>query len=101
MQELRLFIDTHDRAHGTFPAEISEEQFAGFYAAYQDACKAEGVVNLKVDVGLGEGRAFCLNMAPDAEAVKRAHARVGLPFDTITEVRTASPGALFFNRQAA
>jgi hypothetical protein len=39
-----------------------------------------------------EGRAFCYNLAPDADAVRRAHERVGLPFDSITEVTTMTPG---------
>ena len=38
-----------------------------------------------------EGRAFCLNMAPSADAVKRVHDKVGLAYDTITEVKTISP----------
>lgn len=100
MQAMRLFLDTHDEAHGTFPAGLTAEGFAGFYPAYLDACRAEGVVNLDIQVGLADGRAFCLNLAPDAEAVRRAHARVGLAFDTITEVKTASPGALFFRAEA-
>ena len=35
-------------------------------------------------------------MAPDADAVRRAHERVGLAFDSITEVVTSTPGDLFF-----
>jgi hypothetical protein len=37
-------------------------------------------------------------MAPSAEAVRRAHERVGLPFDDITEVVTSTPGDIFFVR---
>ncbi len=96
MQPMRFFIDTHDRASGTFPDQIDTDGFAGFYAAYQAACVAEGVVQLRIHVGMKEGRAFCFNMAPDADAVRRAHERVGLPFDGITEVTTATPGDLFF-----
>jgi hypothetical protein len=40
-------------------------------------------------------------MAADADAVKRAHERVGLPFDSISEVATATPGDTFFRRKAA
>jgi len=47
------------------------------------------------------GRAFCFTMAPDAEAVRRAHERVGLPFDEIIEVMTATPGDTFFSARAA
>jgi hypothetical protein len=56
-------------------------------------------VPIEIHVGYNDGRAFCLNMAPDAEAVKRAHDRVGLPYDTITEVTTATPGEAFFKRR--
>jgi len=98
MQALRFFIDTHDRDKKTFPDQLSREDFEAFFAKYEQACYAEGVVPLRVHVGYGEGRAFCFNMAPDADAVKRAHARVGLPFDSITEVSTATPGDSFFRR---
>lgn len=84
-----IFVDTHDAARDTFPAGITPEQFAGFAARYQEACQAEGVTILQVHVGYGDNRAFCVTQAPDAEAVRRAHERVGLPFDSITEVVTA------------
>lgn len=100
MQPLRFFIDTHDRAHGSFPAQLSAEDFRGFYAQYEAVCREEGVVPLRTHVGLAEGRAFCFNMAPDAEAVRRVHERLGLPFDTITEVGTATPGDLFLQHHA-
>jgi hypothetical protein len=97
---MKFFIDTHDVSHGTFPAGLSPQDFAGFHAQYEEACRAEGVVSLRIHVGFGEGRAFCFTMAPDAEAVARVHARVGLPFDEITEVVTSTPGDLFFARAA-
>ncbi len=99
-EPMKFFIDTHDARHGTFPAGISAEAFAGFHAKYDEACRAEGVVSLRIHVGFGEGRAFCFTMAPDADAVRRAHERVGLPFDEITEVSTSTPGDLFFARAA-
>lgn len=98
MPAMRFFVDTHDRALDTFPAGLSAQQFEAFFARYEQACAAEGVVPLRVHVGLEAGRAFCFNMAPDADAVRRAHERVGLPFDSITEVATATPGDLFFHR---
>jgi len=101
MQPLRLFIDTHDRTKGTFPETFAPDQFNPFFASYEEACRAEGVVTLRVHVALEEGRAFCLNMAPDADAVRRAHERAGLPFDSISEVQTATPGEIFFLREAA
>ncbi len=97
MEKLRLFLDTHDTATGTFPDGLTADQFTAFYGQYRTACAAEGVVPLQVHLGLADGRAFCLSLAPDAEAVQRAHERVGLPFHTITEVCTASPGDLYFS----
>ncbi|WP_206599335.1 nickel-binding protein [Methyloceanibacter stevinii] len=68
MQKMKFFVDTHDQANGTFPQGISKEDFAGFYKKYEAACEEEGVVSLRVHVGFEAGRAFCLNMAPDADA---------------------------------
>ena len=92
---MKMFIDTHDTANGTLPEGLTEEQFAGFYAQYKEACREEGVVSLNVHLGLEEGRAFCVTLAPDADAVKRAHDRVGLPFATITEVKDVSQFDMF------
>lgn len=100
MKPLKLFMDTHDRANKTFPAKITPIEFEGFYAKYEKACYEEGVIPLRLHVGYNDGRAFCLTMAPDAASVKRAHDRVGLPYDTITEVATATPGDTFFRRPA-
>lgn len=101
MKPMRFYLDTHDRSHKTFPEKISPEEFEGFFKQYEQACYEEGVVPIQIHVGYEEGRAFCLNMAPDAEAVRRVHEKVGLPFDTITEVTTASPGDTFFRHRAA
>ena len=99
MKNLRLFLDTHDRANRTFPEKLSPDKFEGFFAKYVEACDAEGVIPLNTHVGYNEGRAFCLNMAPDAESVKRAHDRVGLPYGSITEVMTATPYDTFLKRR--
>jgi len=96
MQPMRFFVDTHDQANNTFPAGIDVEGLAGFYPQYLEACAAEGVVPLRIHLGYDSGRAFCFNMAPDADAVRRAHERAGLPFDSITEVTTATPSDTFF-----
>ena len=101
MTPLKFFIDTHDVANATLPDGLTAEQFEAFFVGYEQACYAEGVVPLRVHLGFGKGRAFCFTMAPDAAAVHRAHARVGLPFDTITEVTTATPGDAFFRRATA
>lgn len=95
MPTMKFFIDTHDQANGTFPAGITAAALAEFTATFEEACRAEGVVVLRLHVGLEAGRAFCFTMAPDADAVRRAHERVGLPFDGITEVSTVTPADLF------
>jgi hypothetical protein len=100
MQPLRLFIDTHDQSRQTFPAQLTPEQFTVFFEQYERACYEEGVVPVRVHLSYEEGRAFCLNLAADAEAVRRAHMKVGLPFDSIVEVTTATPADTFFRRQA-
>ena len=97
MTPLRLFMDTHNRDKGTFPEKISKQEFASFYRAYEKACAEEGVIPLRGHVGFDEGRAFCFNMAPDADAVQRAHEKAGLPYDSITEVTTVTPGDMFLN----
>lgn len=96
MQTMKFFIDTHDQRSATFPSGITKEQFAAFFEDYERAAREEGVVVLRLHVGFDDGRAFCFNMAPSAEHVKRLHDRVGLPYDAITEVTTATPGDLFF-----
>jgi len=98
MKPMRFFMDTHDKTRNTFPQKLTPQDFEGFFAKYESACYAEGVIPVRLHVGYDEGRAFCLNMAPDAEAVKRAHDKVGLPFDSITEVNMATPGDTFFRR---
>lgn len=101
MKPMRFFLDTHDRNNKTFPEKISTADFEKFYELYEQACYAENVVPIRLHLSYEDGRAFCLNMATDAEAVRRAHERVGLPFDSITEVSTATPGDTFFQRKAA
>ena len=96
MQAMKFFIDTHDRRSHTFPEDISAQQFSDFFAKFEMACREEGVVLLRAHVGLDAGRAYCFNMAPSIEHIRRAHDKVGLPFETITEVCTATPGDLFF-----
>jgi Nickel responsive protein SCO4226-like len=60
---MKYFMDTHDKAKGTFPAEeLTEEQFF----------------------------AFCFMSGPDEGAIRKAHAAVDFPFDSITEVRRVS-----------
>ncbi len=100
MNTMRFFLDTHDREQKTFPSKLSVDEFEKFYVLYEQACYAENVVPLRIHLNYEAGRAFCLNMADSADAVKRAHERVGLPFDSIVEVTTATPGDTFFRRKA-
>lgn len=96
---LHFYMDTHDKVNGTFPAGITPEQFEGFYALYEKAMFEECVIPVRVHVAYEDGKAFCLTMAPDIESVKRAHAKVGLPYDAVSEVFTATPGDTFFRAQ--
>ena len=100
MKPMRFFLDTHDRSKGTFPAKLTPLEFEKFYAKYEKACIDEGVVPVRAHLGFDEGRAFCLNLALDAESVKRAHEKVGMPYDSITEVTMATPGDIFFRRES-
>jgi hypothetical protein len=100
MKAMRLFIDVHDKKNQTFPPEISREQFEKFFDGYEKACSEEGVVLVRTYVSYQSGQAFCLTMAPNQEAVRRAHERVGLAFDSITEVEAADPHDTFFRRAA-
>lgn len=99
MRPMKFYLDTHDHRSKTFPAGISKDQFATFFALYEKNSREEGNVVLRAHVGLEDGRAYCFNMAPSAEHVRRAHERAGLPFETITEVATATPGDLSFEPQ--
>lgn len=94
---MHLYIDTHDKANGTFPASITSEQLHEFYAAYAKACQEEGVVIVRTYVNPKAGRAFCVNMAPSTRAIKRAHDKVGLPYDGVTEVYGVAPTDLLLN----
>jgi uncharacterized protein DUF4242 len=96
MQEMKFFIDTHDHRSGTFPAGITKEQFQEFFKEYEKHSREDGVVVLRAHVGLADGRAYCFNMARSAEHVRLAHEHAGLPFESITEVATATPGDLSF-----
>jgi hypothetical protein len=99
MLPMKFFLDTHDQRTQTFPAGITKPAFSEFFAKYERFAREEGVVVLRVHVGFEEGRAYCFNMAPSAEHVQRAHEKAGLPYETITEVTTATPGDLFFRPQ--
>ncbi len=85
---MKYFMDTHDRTKGSFPAqELTEEQFYGQFAALEEAAVALGVFGHAAHVNLKEGKAFCFMSGPDEESIRRAHAAINLPYDSITEVR--------------
>lgn len=98
---MKFFVDTHDSATATFPEGLDAEALAGFLASYEKACADHGVTVMRLHVGQDAARAFCFTMAPDAEAVRRAHEQAGLPFDTITEVKTVDLSDLFLAPRAA
>ncbi|MET0064745.1 MAG: DUF4242 domain-containing protein [Candidatus Thiodiazotropha sp.] len=100
MKPMKFFVDTHDQTRETFPEGLTREQFQVFYTGYEAACLEEDVVPLRIHLSYADGRAFCFTMAPDAEAVRRAHEKAGLPFDSITEVTTVTPGDTFFQRRS-
>jgi len=88
----KLFVDLHDADAGTLPSPLSRSAFDGVFAQYHAAARDEGVDVIHAQVGLRQGRVYCVCMANDAEQVRRAHERVGLTFSHITEVETAVPG---------
>jgi hypothetical protein len=97
MQKMRLFVDTHDKRNGTFPESIGKDVFGEVFKTYAKACEDEGVVIVNSLVSAEDGRMYCVNLAPDADAIRRAHEKAGLRFDLITEVSTASPGDIYFS----
>ncbi len=101
MERMHYFIDTHDQSNGTFPADLTADQLREFFGSFEQACRAEGVFILRLHVSLDAGRAYCLTMAPDSDAVRRAHERVGLPFDELTEVTTITPADLYLSALVA
>ena len=85
---MKYFIDTHDKNKGSFPAqELTEEQFFEQFAALEEAAQEFGVFGHAAHVNLKEGKAFCFMSGPDEESIRKAHAAINLPYDSITEVR--------------
>jgi hypothetical protein len=96
---MKLYMDTHDKANGTFPASITSKQLNEFYGKFAKACSEEGVVIVRTYVSQKDGRAFCLNMATSIAAVKKAHDKAGLPYGSITEVNGVAPTDLLLNEK--
>ena len=85
---MKYFIDTHDKTKGSFPAQVlTEEQFFEQFAALETAAQKYQVFGHAAHVNLEEGKAFCFMSGPDQESIRKAHAAINLPFDSITEVR--------------
>jgi hypothetical protein len=94
---MHLYLDTHDKKDGTFPASITPAQLNAFYGGYAKAMQSEGVVVVRTYVNAAQGRAFCITMAPSVDAVRRAHVKAGLMYDSITEVYGVAPSDLLLN----
>ena len=85
---MTYFMDTHDRAKGSFPAtEVTEAQFFAQFDALEAAGHDLHVCAHAAHVSLREGKAFCFMSGPDEEAIRKTHAAINFPFDSITEVR--------------
>lgn len=85
---MKYFMDTHDRTKGSFPAEVlTEEQFRAQFDALETAAHVLDVFGHAAHVNLRAGKAFCFMSGPDEEAIRKAHAAIDFPFDSITEVR--------------
>ena len=85
---MKYFIDTHDRQKGTFPMEeLTEEEFFANFDALEKAAEPLGVFGHAAHVSLKDGKAFCFMSGPDEESIRKAHAAIDFPFDSITEVK--------------
>lgn len=85
---MKYFIDTHDKTKGSFPTEVlTEEQFFEQFDALDQAAEEFHAFGHAAHVNLQEGKAFCFMSGPDEESIRKAHAAINLPFDSITEVR--------------
>jgi hypothetical protein len=85
---MKYFIDTHDKSKGSFPTQVlTEEQFFAQFDALEKAASQFQAVGHAAHVNLGQGKAFCFMSGPDEESIRRAHAAIDLPYDSITEVR--------------
>ena len=67
---MKYFMDTHDRAKGSWPSEdISEAEFIRVYAEFGQAVAEQGGHDLGAHVNVQACRAFCFTCGPDEEAV--------------------------------
>lgn len=85
---MKYFMDTHDKTKGSFPTQtLSEQNFFDQFDALDRAAEEFHVVGHAAHVNLAEGKAFCLMSGPDEESIRKAHAAINLPYDSITEIR--------------
>jgi uncharacterized protein DUF4242 len=85
---MKYFIDTHDKTRGSFPQEeLTEQQFFDNFDALEKAADQFGVFGHAAHVNLKDGKAFCFMSGPDEESIRKAHAAINFPYDSITEVR--------------
>ena len=99
---MKYFIDTHDKTKGSFPAqELTEEQFYAQFAALEEAAERFGAFGHAAHVNLEEGKAFCFMCGPDEESIRKAHAAIDLPYNSITEVRRVTGADMCFAPPAA
>ncbi len=85
---MKYFIDTHDKTKGSFPEqELTEEEFFANFDALDEAAGQFGAFGHAAHVNLKDGKAFCFMSGPDEEAIRKAHASINFPYDSITEVR--------------
>jgi hypothetical protein len=72
------FMDVHTGFVG-----VTKEQLAAAHQKDLDIEKAEGVHFERAWLDPVSGKAFCLSTAPNAEAIKRVHAKAGHPTDEV------------------
>jgi len=66
---------------------LNEQQFVEQFDALEKAAEEFHVVGHAAHVNLEEGKAFCLMSGPDEESIRKAHAAVNLPYDSVTEIK--------------
>lgn len=99
---MKYFIDTHDKTKGSFPTqELTEEQFYAQFASLEDAAEQFGVFGHAAHVNLKDGKAFCFMSGPDEESIRKTHAAIDLPYDSITEVKRVTGADMCFPKSPA
>jgi hypothetical protein len=96
---MKYFIDTHDKTKGSFPTQVlTEAEFYAQFDALEQAAHAYHVFGHAAHVNLEQGKAFCLMSGPDEEAIRKAHAAINLPYDSITEIRRVTGADMRANK---